>query len=76
MIFASEGFQGPADRLAEEIGMEPGLVFPIVAAPDIDGLDDDTEVIVYLGRDVVDLPYLRLILADARPADPCPARPH
>ncbi len=38
IIYAEEGFQAPADRLADEIGMEPGLVFPISAAPDIDGL--------------------------------------
>lgn len=56
IIYAAEGFQAPADRLAEEdMGMEPGLVFPIDAAPDIEGLDE-ADMIVYLGRDVVDLP--------------------
>ena len=56
VIYAAEGFQGPADRLAEEdMGMEPGLVFPIAAAPEIDGLDE-ADIIVYLGRDVETLP--------------------
>jgi hypothetical protein len=54
IIYAEEGFQGPADRLADEIGMEPGLVFPISAAPDIDGLVT-AELIVLLGRDVTTL---------------------
>jgi cytoskeletal protein RodZ len=54
IIYAEEGFQGPADRLAAEIGMEPGLVFPISAAPDIDGLVT-AELIVLLGRDVTTL---------------------
>ena len=55
VIFAAEGFQGPADRLAEEMGMAPGLVFPIIGLPEIDG-ETTAPVIVYLGRDVVFLP--------------------
>jgi len=54
-IYAAAGFQGSADRLAGEIGIAPGLIFPIVGAPDIEGLTT-AELIVYLGRDVVTLP--------------------
>lgn len=55
-VFAIEGFQGPADRLAAEVGLEPGLVFPIETAPDVGGLPEATELLLYLGRDVESLP--------------------
>jgi hypothetical protein len=55
VIYAAEGFQGSADRLADEIGIGPGLVFPIDGAPDIERLEA-ASLIVYLGRDVVTLP--------------------
>ena len=55
VIYAEEGFQGSADRLAAEMGMEPGLVFPLDSAPEVERLTT-VELMVYLGRDVVILP--------------------
>ena len=57
VVFAAEGFQGPADRVAAEVGVAPGRVFPIDAIPFVFGLDD-SPVVVYLGRDVRTLAIL------------------
>ena len=55
-IYAAEGFEGPAERLSEEVGLEPGLVFPIEVVPDVPGLGTSTRIVLYLGRDVESLP--------------------
>ena len=55
VIYALEGFQGSAERLAEEVGLEMGLVFPIEAAPDVPALGESTQLLLYLGRDVESL---------------------
>lgn len=57
VIFAGEGLQAEAERLAADIGIEPTLVFPLPDAPGIDSLSVSVEIVVYLGRDVVDLDF-------------------
>lgn len=56
VIYAVEGFQAAADRLAEELGLGPDLVFPLVTAPPIDGLGDRS-VVLYLGRNIRSLSW-------------------
>ncbi len=58
VIYAVEGFQGPAERLAEEVGLEAGLIFPFDAAPLVPGLGESAQILLYLGRDVESLPIL------------------
>ena len=55
VIYAIEGFQGAAERLAEEVGLEPDLIFPFEAAPDVPALGVSTQLLLYLGRDVESL---------------------
>lgn len=57
ILFAAGGLQSEAERLAEEIGVDIGLIFPIETAPGVDSLDENVQILVYLGRDVVDLPF-------------------
>ncbi|MFK7917849.1 MAG: LytR C-terminal domain-containing protein [Ilumatobacter sp.] len=57
VIFAAEGLQGEAERLAADTGVDPALVFPLSGAPGVASLDEDIQIVVYLGRDVVGLDF-------------------
>ena len=57
VVFADTDVLGEARRLLREIGIAPRLVFPIDGAPDVPGLADDVQLMVYLGRDVVIIPF-------------------
>lgn len=57
VVFAATDVLGEATRLLREIGIAPRLVFPIDSAPDVPGLGDDVQLMVFLGRDVVIIPF-------------------
>lgn len=57
IVFAAEGLQAEAERLAEEIGIDLDLIFPIESTPDVGSSIENVELMVYLGRDVVDLSF-------------------
>lgn len=57
VVYAAQGSQEVAARLADEAGLAPGLVRPIDEIPPIDEVVG-ADVVVYLGRDVGDLSLL------------------
>ncbi len=57
IVYFADGVDAEVERLVEDIVFAPDLVAPIDEAPEVSGLDDDVDVLVYLGRDVRDLPF-------------------
>ena len=54
-VYRADGYEAAADELVAAMGVAPDLVRPLAELPRVDGLGDQP-VVVYLGRDVVDLP--------------------
>lgn len=57
VVFATGGVQSEAERLAEELGIVRDLIFPLDTAPEVSGLGDEVQLMVYVGRDVHVLPF-------------------
>ena len=57
VVFASGSAAAEAERLAQDIGIDLNLIFPIDTAPEVSGLTDEVQLLVYLGRNVVDIPF-------------------
>lgn len=57
VVFAAGGVQGEAERLAQEVGIQPDLIFPIDTAPTVSRLRDGVQLMVYVGRDARELPF-------------------
>lgn len=56
VVYFDDGFEGAAERMVADLGIEPGLgaIQPIIVAPPISDDVDPIDLLVYLGQDRAD----------------------